>query len=60
MRRFAKERGVVMSYLSTAIFVALFLIGPTYFGWSDPSNKVSMALLTCFLLGSVAGYKARD
>lgn len=49
-----------MSYLATAIFVALFLIGPTYFGWSDPSNKVSMALMTCFLLGSVAGYKARD
>jgi hypothetical protein len=50
---------VALSYLASAIFVALFLVGPTYFGWSDPSNKVSMALMTCFLLGSVAGYKAR-
>jgi hypothetical protein len=48
-----------MSYFATAIFVTLFLVGPTYFGWSDPSNEVSMALITCFLLGSVAGYKAR-
>lgn len=48
-----------MSYFATAIFVTLFLVGPTYLGWSDPSNEVSMALITCFLLGSVAGYKAR-
>jgi hypothetical protein len=50
---------MVMSYLASAIFVTLFLVGPTYFGWSDPSNEVSIALITCFLLGSVAGYKAR-
>jgi hypothetical protein len=50
---------VALSYLASTIFVALFLAGPTYFGWSDPSNKVSLALMTCFLLGSVAGYKAR-
>jgi hypothetical protein len=49
-----------MSYLATAIFLGLFLIGPTYFGWSDTSGKVSLALLTTFLLGAVAGYKARD
>lgn len=48
-----------MSYLATAIFMGLFLVGPTYFGWSDPGHKVSMALITCFILGSVAGYKAR-
>ena len=49
-----------MSYFATATFVTLFLVGPTYFGWSDPSNEVSMALVTCFLLGAVTGYKARD
>jgi hypothetical protein len=49
-----------MSYLATAIFLGLFLVGPTYFGWSDPSGRVSLALLTTFLLGAVAGYKARD
>ena len=48
-----------MSYLATAIFLGLFLVGPTYFGWSDPSGKVSVALLTCFLLGAVAGFKAK-
>jgi hypothetical protein len=51
---------VAMSYLATAIFVALFMVGPTYFGWSDPGSKVSIALMTCFVLGSVAGYKARN
>lgn len=48
-----------MAYLATAIFLGLFLVGPTYFGWSDPSGKVSLALLTCFLLGAVAGFKAK-
>ena len=57
--RQTEQKRWLVSYLATAIFVALFLVGPTYFGWSDPSNKVSMALMTCFLLGSVAGYKAR-
>ncbi|GAA4020525.1 hypothetical protein GCM10022280_21180 [Sphingomonas swuensis] len=47
-----------MSYLATGIFVALFMVGPTYFGWSDPSGKISITLMTCFLLGAVAGYKA--
>lgn len=47
-----------MAYFATAIFMALFLVGPTYFGWTDPSGRVSLALLTCFLLGAVAGYKA--
>jgi hypothetical protein len=55
----SRIEGVALSYLASTIFVALFLAGPTYFGWSDPSNKVSLALMTCFLLGSVAGYKAR-
>jgi hypothetical protein len=56
----SRGTGAVMSYFATAIFVALFLVGPTYFGWSDPSNKVSLALITAFLLGGVSGYKARD
>ena len=48
-----------MSYLATAIFLGLFLVGPTYFGWQEPTGKVSIALLTTFLLGAVAGYKAK-
>lgn len=47
-----------MAYLATAIFFGLFLVGPTYFGWSDPGGRVSLALITCFLLGAVAGFKA--
>lgn len=47
-----------MSYLATAIFVALFLVGPTYFGFSDPHGRLSITLITCFVLGAVAGHKA--
>lgn len=48
-----------MAYLATGIFMTLYMVGPTYFGWTDPMGKVSMALFTCFLLGAVAGYKAK-
>lgn len=48
-----------MAYFATALFLGLFLVGPTYFGWGDPSGKVSMALITAFLLGAVAGFKAK-
>lgn len=49
-----------MSYFATGIFLALFLVGPQYFGWSDPSDELSYALMSCFLLGAVAGYKAKS
>ncbi|GLR48506.1 hypothetical protein [Sphingomonas astaxanthinifaciens] len=48
-----------MAYFATALFLGLFLVGPTYFHWSDPGGRVSLALLTAFLLGAVAGYKAK-
>ena len=48
----------LMSYLATMIFMALFFVGPAYFGWGDYSGQVSLALITCFVLGAVAGYKA--
>lgn len=54
----ASGEGEAMSYLATAIFVALFLVGPTYFGFSDPHGKLSITLITCFVLGAVAGHKA--
>ena len=47
-----------MSYLATMIFMAMFFVGPAYFGWGDYSGQVSLALITCFVLGAVAGYKA--
>lgn len=45
--------------LAMAMFVALVGFGSTYFGWSDPSGKVQLALITSFILGCVASYKAR-
>ena len=51
--------GLIMAYLATAIFVGLYGFGQAYFGWADSDGKVSMALFTCFLLGAVAGYKAK-
>jgi len=49
-----------MAYFATAIFMALFFVGPTYFGWGDYNGRVSAALITCFVLGAVAGYKANN
>ena len=45
--------------LAIVMFVALFGFGQSYFGWSDPSGKVQLALATSFILGIVASYKAR-
>jgi hypothetical protein len=45
--------------LAIVMFIALFGFGQGYFGWSDPSGKVQLALVTSFILGIVASYKAR-
>ena len=45
--------------LAMAMFVALVGFGSNYFGWSDPSGKVQLALITSFILGCVASYKER-
>ena len=52
-------KGGLMAYFATGLFLALFLVGPTYFHWDDPGGRVSLALMTAFLLGAVAGYKAK-
>ena len=56
-----RRRGVmfVMVALATAMFVALFGFGASYFGWSDPEGKVRLALFTTFVLGIVCGYKTK-
>jgi len=41
------------------MFVFLFGWGDSYFGWHDPAGKVQLALVTSFVLGSIAGYKSR-
>ncbi len=45
--------------IALAMFIALFGWGGRYFGWSDPSGKVQLALFTAFILGIVASYKSR-
>jgi len=45
--------------IAIAMFIALFGWGSRYFGWSDPSGKVQLALITAFILGVVASHKSR-
>ena len=48
-----------MVWLATAMFVALFAFGDTYFRWEDPGGDVQLALFAAFVFGIVSGYKAR-
>ena len=48
-----------MVWLALAMFVSLFAWGSNYFGWSDPEGKVRLALFTCFVLGTLCGYKSK-
>jgi hypothetical protein len=45
--------------IALAMFVALFGWGAEYFGWHDPTGRIQLALVTSFLLGAAASYKAR-
>lgn len=49
----------MVAAIALAMFIGLFGWGASYFGWSDPSGKVQLALFTSFLLGIVAAYKSR-
>ena len=45
--------------IALVMFIALFGWGASYFGWTDPTGKVQLALFTSFILGIVASYKTR-
>ena len=45
--------------IAIMMFIGLFGFGQGYFGWTDPSGKVQLALFTSFILGIVASYKSR-
>ena len=49
----------MVATLAIMMFIALFGFGQNYFGWSDPSGKIQLALATSFILGIVASYKSR-
>lgn len=48
-----------MGGIAIAVFVALFGFGGKYFGWSDPDGKVQLALVSCYILGAISGYRAK-
>jgi hypothetical protein len=53
------EWGPMVAAIAIAMFIALFGWGARYFGWHDPNGKIQLALVTSFILGIVASYKAR-
>ena len=54
-----KKEFDMVAGIAIAMFIALFGWGARYFGWSDPSGKVQLALVTSFILGIVASNKSR-
>lgn len=46
--------------IAAVMFVALFGWGADYFGWDDADGKVQLALVTCYILGAVCGYKSKS
>ena len=48
-----------MSFIALAAFAVIVLLGKNYGAWEGASGNVQLTLITCFLLGSVCGYKAR-
>jgi len=55
----AESEVAMVAVIAIAMFIALFGFGQNYFGWSDPSGKIQLALASSFILGIVASYKAR-
>jgi hypothetical protein len=48
-----------MVALALAMFIALFVWGASYFGWSDPQGRVQLALFAAFVFGIICGYKTK-
>lgn len=46
-----------MAGLASVMFIALFAFGSSYFGWDDPSGRVSLALFASFVFGIISGYR---
>ena len=46
--------------IAITMFIALVGWGGRYFGWDAPDGKVQLALVTCFILGIIGGYRARS
>ena len=48
-----------MAALATIMFIALFAFGGQYFGWSDPSGHVQLALFSAYIFGIIGGYRVK-
>ncbi len=48
-----------MSFIALGAFAMILGFGKAYGGWADPTGKVQITLIICFLLGAVCGYKTR-
>ena len=48
-----------MAILATIMFIALFAFGGQYFGWSDPSGRVQLALVSAYVFGIIGGYRVK-
>jgi hypothetical protein len=48
-----------MAGLAMVLFFSLIAYGAEYFGWEDPKGYVQIALVACFICGTICGTKLR-
>ena len=52
-------KGIGVSGLALAMFIALFTFGTDIVGYRDPDGKVQLALFATFVFGLLVGYRTR-
>jgi hypothetical protein len=48
-----------MAGLAMVLFIALFAFGGQYFGWTDPTGHVQLALFGSFIFGIICGFRVK-
>jgi hypothetical protein len=56
-RGHGRSRG--MAGLAMIMFIALFAFGGQYFGWTDSTGHVQLALFSAFVFGIICGIKVK-
>lgn len=49
-----------MAGLAMILFIALFAFGGQYFGWTDTTGHIHVALFVSFGFGMVCGFRFRN
>jgi len=49
-----------MAGLAMILFTALFAFGGQYFGWTDTTGHIHLALFVSFVFGMVCGFRFRN